>query len=87
MIDEWEHVFAEMEDELADYGEGITENIKVKKAKSMYKKINDKDIRIRPRCSDTFVMRGSYHILANQLKVGWHVDFYERLKHLLVERG
>ena len=87
LIDEWEHVFAEMEDELADYGEGITENIKVKKAKSMYKKINDKDIRIRPRCSDTFVMRGSYHILANQLKVGWHVDFYERLKHLLVERG
>lgn len=86
LIDEWEHIFAEMEDELADYGDEITESIKVKKAKSMYKDINDKDIRIRPRCSDAFVMRGSYHILANQLKVGWHIDFYERLKHLLIER-
>lgn len=86
LIDEWEHVFAEMEDDLTDYGDEITESIKVKKAKVMYKEINDKDIRIRPRCSEAFVMRGSYHILANQLKIGWHIDFYERLKHLLVER-
>ena len=28
-------------------------------------------------------MRGSYHILANQLKIGWHVDFFARLKQLL----
>lgn len=28
-------------------------------------------------------MRGSYHMLANQLKVGWHIDFYDRLKRLL----
>lgn len=28
-------------------------------------------------------MRGSYHILANQLKIGWHVDFFDRLKQLL----
>lgn len=85
LIDEWEHVFAMMEDELKDYGEEITESIKVKKAKAIYKEISDKDIRIRPRCSEAFVMRGSYHMLANQLKIGWHVDFYERLKHLLVE--
>ncbi len=87
LIDEWEHVFAEMEDALTDYGGEITENIKIKKAKALYKEISGKDIRIRPRCSEAFVMRGSYHILANQLKIGWHIDFYERLKHLLAERG
>ena len=32
---------------------------------------------------DAFVMRGSYHILANQLKIGWHIDFQERLKQIL----
>lgn len=85
LIDEWEHAFAEMEDDLSDYQDEITESIKVKNAKTLYKKISEKDIRIRSRCSEPFVMRGSYHILANQLKVGWHIDFYERLKHLLTE--
>lgn len=86
LIDEWEHVFAEMEDDLIDYQDEITQNIKVRKAKTLYKEISGKDIRIRSRCSEPFVMRGSYHILANQLKIGWHIDFYERLKHLLTER-
>ena len=45
--------------------------------------IEKKDIRIRPKCQEAFVMRGSYHMLANQLKVGWHIDFYDRLKRLL----
>ena len=45
--------------------------------------MESKDIRIRPKCQEAFIMRGSYHILANQLKIGWHVDFFERLKQLL----
>lgn len=86
LIDEWEHAFAEMDDDLADYQNEVTEDIKIKKAKILYKEINGKDIRIRIRCNEPFVMRGSYHILANQLKIGWHIDFYERLKDLLTER-
>lgn len=83
LIDEWEHSFYAMQDDLSDYGDQLTENIKLSSAKKMYKEIEEKDIRIRDRCSDAFVMRGSYHILANQLKVGWHIDFYERLEQLL----
>lgn len=45
--------------------------------------IEKRDIRIRPKCQEAFVMRGSYHILANQLRVGWHKDFYERLRQLI----
>lgn len=83
LIDEWEHSFYAMQDDLSDYGNQATEEIKVSTAKKLYREIEEKDIRIRERCGDAFVMRGSYHILANQLKVGWHIDFMERLEHLL----
>lgn len=82
LIDEWEHCFAAMEDELAEYIEA-TEEEKIKKGRSLFTDIEKKDIRIRPKCQEAFVMRGSYHMLANQLKVGWHIDFYNRLKELL----
>lgn len=82
LIDEWEHVFAAMEDDLAEYN-GATEEEKVKAGRDLFSDIEKKDIRIRPKCQEAFVMRGSFHILANQLRVGWHVDFYERLKKLL----
>lgn len=80
LIDEWEHAFASMEDDLDKCAE---ENEKIRKGRSLFSNIENKDIRIRPKCQDAFVMRGSYHMLANQLKVGWHIDFYDRLKKLL----
>jgi len=83
LIDEWEHAFSEMQDDLNDYGDEITEDQKIKSGKTLFSSIDKKDMRIRPLCSEAFVMRGSYHILANQLKVGWHIDFYNRLKVLL----
>lgn len=82
LIDEWEHAFACMEDDLAEYA-GVTEDEKIKEGRKLFTDIEKRDIRIRPKCQEAFVMRGSYHILANQLKVGWHKDFYDRLKKLL----
>lgn len=82
LIDEWEHAFAAMEDDLAEYDE-TTEEEKIKEGRRLFSDIEKEDIRIRPKCQEAFVMRGSYHILANQLKVGWHIDFYNRLKKLL----
>ena len=82
LIDEWEHAFAAMEDDLAEYS-GVTEEEKIKEGRRLFSEIEKKDIRIRPKCQEAFVMRGSYHMLANQLKVGWHIDFYNRLKELL----
>ena len=82
LIDEWEHAFAAMEDDLAEYS-GVTEEEKIKEGRRLFSEIEKKDIRIRPKCQEAFVMRGSYHMLANQLKVGWHIDFYDRLKRLL----
>ena len=82
LIDEWQHAFAAMEDDLSA-NMGVTEDEKIKEGRRLFSDIEKKDIRIRPKCQEAFVMRGSYHILSNQLKVGWHIDFYERLKILL----
>lgn len=82
LIDEWEHAYAMMKDKL-DCKIAITENDKMNEGRNLFNEVENKDIRIRQKCSDAFVMRGSYHMLANELKVGWHIDFLERLKNLL----
>lgn len=83
LISEWEYSFAEMQEFLEDYSDTITEKVKVSNGNDLFKFVQGKDLRIRDKCSEPFVMRGSYHILSNQLKVGWHTDFFERLKYLL----
>ena len=82
LIDEWEHAFAAMEETLSETN-NATEGEKAKEGRQLFSDIEKRDIRIRPKCQETFIMRGSYHILANQLKIGWHVDFFDRLKQLL----
>lgn len=82
LIDEWEHAFAAMEETLSETN-NATEGEKAKKGRQLFSDIEKRDIRIRPKCQEAFIMRGSYHILANQLKIGWHVDFFDRLKQLL----
>ena len=82
LIDEWEHAFAAMEETLSETN-NATEEEKAKEGRQLFSNIEKRDIRIRPKCQEAFIMRGSYHILANQLKIGWHVDFFDRLKQLL----
>lgn len=84
LLDEWQRLFFEMEEELDEYEDLIEDKQKQKYGRSLFNRIQDKDIRIRARCGDPFVMRGSYHILANKLLVGWHVDFDTRLRTLLI---
>ena len=80
--DAWEHAFGDMEESLKDYG-NPTEQEKIKAGKALYSKIMDQDIRIRQGVDAAYVMQGTYHHLANSLSIGWHVDFFEKLKHLL----
>lgn len=82
LIDEWEHSYADMLDEI-DETDQPDDTVKSKLGKQLFKQLENQDIRIRERCAESFVMRGSYHILADQLKIGWHSDFNERLKYLL----
>lgn len=77
LIDEWEHHFASMEDELSILGTQATEEAKVKYGKTLFKEIESGDIRIRPKVQNPFIMRGSYHILANQLKIGSKAESFQ----------
>lgn len=84
LIDEWQRMFLTMQEDLDEYGDELDEKTKQKYGKNLFNKVQDRDIRIRERCSEPFIMRGSYHSLANRLSVGWHMDFENRLRELLV---
>ena len=53
------------------------ESSKIKAGKKLYKETMEKMIPIDNQYRP-FIMKGSYHMLANDLKIGWHVD-YEKL--------
>ena len=80
LVDEWKHVFATMEDEL---GGIATEEDKRKAASNMLKWAETTTFPIRKMVLDSFVSRGSFHILADDLRVGWHPEFRKRLEALL----
>ena len=48
---------------------------KPKTGRKIYSGTLFQQILLRPGCAEPFIMRGSYHILADLLKVGWHPDF------------
>jgi hypothetical protein len=83
LIDEWNRLYLIMDDELTEYGEAIPEKLKVEKGKLLFGSIENLGINIREKVNRPFIMRGTYHELANKLRVGWHIDFMTRLCHLL----
>jgi hypothetical protein len=80
LIEEWELVFARVNDES---GSSAGEELKQKAAAQIYKWVEEKVIPIRPNVTEPFVTRGSYHILSDRLRVGWHPEFVSRLRHLI----
>ena len=83
LIDEWERQFLIMKEHIEDYGAGVTDEQKRQQGKALFGKIEDLNLSIRKNITQPFIMRGTFHGLANQLKIGWHLDFMERLCHLL----
>lgn len=79
--DEWERLFAEMQENCdAD----ATEAMKVNAARALYRWVSQEaNFPIRERCLEPFVTRGSYQILADDCRVGWHVEFESRLAAIL----
>jgi len=81
LIEEWDIYFEQMKDEL---GDAAADDCKKTAAQALYKWVEAGFHRpIRSNCTEAFVSRGSYHILSDQLRVGWHSEFTERLRHLL----
>jgi hypothetical protein len=80
LVEEWELVFAAVKDEI---GVEAADAAKEEAARKVLQWAEITSIPIRPRVTEPFVTRGSLHMLADQLRVGWHSEFRERLGHLL----
>ncbi len=85
LIDEWERFAAALTEEL-DNAAGEVELRRV--GRQIFNWMDQTaDLRIRPNVSELYVMRGSFHMLANKPapSVWWHPRFLERLSEILAE--
>ena len=77
LIEEWKFFFA-----LIENMGGSEEDLQEAGLK-LYKDVQTLTIFIRERARYPWIMRGSYHMLADELRVGWHPQFVQRLRDLL----
>lgn len=84
LVDEWQRLFEISKDEITSETP-CSEEIKKRIGKKLYNEVENLEIYIRDRVTQPFIMRGTYHDLSNKLRIGWHVDFYDRLYTLLKE--
>lgn len=80
LVEAWELLF---ERKREDLGESATDEMKLAAAKEIYAWAESADYPIRPACTEGFVSRGSLHMLADELQVGWHPDFELQLTAIL----
>ena len=80
LTEEWGLVFEAMRDDL---GDDATEEVKELAARSVLKWAEHAAIPIRPNVTELFVSRGSLHLLADEVRIGWHPDFQEKLASIL----
>lgn len=82
LVEEWELVFEAAKDQI---GPTAAEAIKCTAAKSVLAWAERASIAIRPGVTEPFVIRGTFHMLADEVppRVGWHPDFHDRLAALL----
>jgi len=85
LVDEWgryrDVIFEDLDDDCA-------ENLLKEAGKELYKwaELNTDHLRIRERVSEPYVVRGNFHILANQRptpRVYWHPRFLKRINDIL----
>lgn len=78
--EEWELEFDRVADE---FGEDTADDLKRRAAQTIYTWVEKSCFPIREQVKYPSMSRGSLHILADRLRVGWHPDFKDRLQHLL----
>lgn len=81
LMEEWDLTFQQMRDEL---GEDAADAAKTRAAQNLYKWVETGTHHvIRPAVTEPAISRGTYQMLADDLRVGWHLEFRERLQALL----
>jgi hypothetical protein len=80
LVEEWELVFEAMRDEL---GDAAADEAKHEAARSVLAWAERTIFPIRPNVTEPFVTRGSFHMLADEVRIGWHPEFRDHLAFLL----
>ena len=82
LLDEWDRQFTRINRSIHKISDEL---VLVEKGLEIYDWMSDSQIYIRKNCTEPYVMRGSYHMLADKpnLCLGWHPKFKERLTKLL----
>ena len=84
LIDEWDRHFEKHKERLSA---NSTDPEKIDIGRNIYNEIQDLSINIRPECNESYVVRGSYQMLADKKQVGWHPEFVDRLRVVLSTGG
>ena len=83
LVEEWERAF-----ERIKQNHPFEEEPKKQVAgRAVYDWAHEADIYIRPQCREPYIHRGSFQLLSDKLRVGWHPEFLARLEHLLSPVG
>ena len=80
LVEEWEVVFEAMRDDL---GKSAADEAQELAARSVLTWCERTTIPIRPSVTEPFVSRGSLHMLSDEMRIGWHPEFLNRLAPLL----
>jgi hypothetical protein len=81
LIEEWDILFQQMRDEL---GEEASKESKKIAAQTLYKWVETATHpQIKPGVTEPSIARGTYHLLSDSQRVGWHLEFEQRLRQLL----
>lgn len=81
LIEEWDILFQQMRDEL---GEEASEESKKIAAQTLYKWVETATHpQIKPGVTEPSISRGTYQLLSDSQRVGWHLEFEKRLRQLL----
>jgi hypothetical protein len=77
LIEEWEIRFDQEKDSLSV---DPTSEDQIASGRQVFQWVEaEAQIPIRPSCQEHFITRGSYQMLANRLRVGWHPEFESRM--------
>jgi len=82
--EEWELQFNRVVDEV---GVDVAEDAKRTAAQEIYTWVEKSCYPIRLQVQHPSMTRGSFHILSDRLKVGWHPEFMQRLQQVLEPQG
>lgn len=80
LIDAWRRRFLIMRDELSASASNTQKEIKGREVYNWAETTTE--LCIRERCTEPYVTRGSFHMLANKKEIGWHIDFIEKIRAL-----